>query len=36
MSLYGQPEEKGISRLLFSEEEKWKELPVNKNKPRRF
>jgi hypothetical protein len=26
--LYGQPEEKGISRLLFPEEEKWQEVPV--------
>jgi hypothetical protein len=26
--LYGQPEEKGISQLLFPEEEKWQEVPV--------
>jgi hypothetical protein len=26
--LYGQPEEKGISRLLYPEEEKWQEVPV--------
>jgi hypothetical protein len=26
--LYGQPEEKGINRLLFPEEEKWQEVPV--------
>jgi hypothetical protein len=30
--LYGQPEEKGINRLLFSEEEMWQEQLVNKKK----
>jgi hypothetical protein len=30
--LYGQPEEKGINRLLFPEEEKWQEHLVNKKK----
>jgi hypothetical protein len=30
--LYGQPEEKGINRLLFPEEEKWQEKLVNKKK----
>jgi hypothetical protein len=32
--LYGQPEEKGINRLLFPEEEKWQEQLVNKKKQR--
>jgi hypothetical protein len=32
--LYGQPEEKGLNRLLFPEEEKWQEQLVNKNKQR--
>jgi hypothetical protein len=32
--LYGQPEEKGIDRLLFPEEEKWQEQVVNKKKKR--
>jgi hypothetical protein len=26
--LYGQPEKKGISQLLFPREEKWQEVPV--------
>jgi hypothetical protein len=30
--LYGQPEEKGINRLLFPEEEKWQEQLINKKK----
>lgn len=33
-NLYGQPEEKGINRLLFPEEEKWQEQLVNKKKQR--
>jgi hypothetical protein len=32
--LYGQPEEKGINRLLFPEEEKWQEQLVNRKKQR--
>jgi hypothetical protein len=32
--LYGQPEEKGLNRLLFPEEEKWQEQLVNKKKQR--
>jgi hypothetical protein len=32
--LYGQPEEKGINRLLFPEEEMWQEQIANKKKHR--
>ena len=31
--LYGQPEEGGISHLLFPKEEKWQEPIINENKP---
>jgi hypothetical protein len=31
--LYGQPEEKGVNRLLFPEEERQELLLINENKP---
>jgi hypothetical protein len=33
LDLYGQPEEGGISHLLFPKEEKWQEPIINENKP---